>query len=80
METAKEQYKKILRRCKNALTKVEIETNHQIKHEPEECHEGIYSMAIKSLCYLFDVNFGSDEDLRYGERVVDNVKVFRDGD
>ena len=76
METTKELYETVLRRCKNALTKVEKETNKRLNEDPEELHDGIYRGAVKSLSYLFDVSFGSESELKYGENVVDNVKVF----
>ena len=80
MERAtKEQYEKILARCKRSLTKVENGAA-TIQNEPEEFQETLYALALNNLRFMFDVSFGSDREAEYGFEIADIEKYLGDID
>ena len=80
MEKAtKEQYEKILARCKRSLTKVETGAA-TIQNEPEEFRETLYALALNNLRFMFDVSFGSDREAEYGFEIADIEKYLGDID
>jgi len=80
MEKAtKEQYEKILARCKRSLTKVENGAA-TIQNEPEEFQETLYALALNNLRFMFDVSFGSDREAEYGFEIADIEKYLGDID
>tara|TARA_Y100000816_G_scaffold130679_1_gene92206 strand:+ start:3377 stop:3634 length:258 start_codon:yes stop_codon:yes gene_type:complete len=80
MEKAtKKQYEKILRRCKNALTKVE-NAGATIQNEPEEFQETLYALALNNLRFMLDVSFGSDREADYGFELAEIEKYIGDID
>jgi len=80
MEKAtKEQYEKILARCKRSLTKVENGAA-TIQNEPEEFRETLYALALNNLRFMFDVSFGSDREAEYGFEIADIEKYLGDID
>jgi hypothetical protein len=71
MERAtKEQYEKILARCKRSLTKVET-AGATIQNEDKEHHETLYALALNNLRFMFDCSFGDEEESRFGDIVTD---------
>ena len=80
MERAtKEQYEKILRRCQNALTKVE-NAGATIQNEAEEMRETLYALALNNLRFMLDVSFGSDVEADYGFEITEIEKYIGDID
>lgn len=80
MEKAtREQYEKILARCKRSLTKVENGAA-TIQNEPEEFQETLYALALNNLRFMFDVSFGSDREAEYGFEIADIEKYLGDID
>ena len=80
MERAtKEQYEKILKRCKNALTKVE-NAGATIQNETEEMQETLYALALNNLRFMLDVSFGSDVEADYGFEITEIEKYIGDID
>ena len=80
MERAtKEQYEKILRRCQNALTKVE-NAGATIQNEPDEMQETLYALALNNLRFMLDVSFGSDLEADYGFEIAEIEKYIGDID
>jgi len=80
MERAtKEQYEKILARCKRSLTKVET-GGATIQNEPEEFQETLYALALNNLRFMLDVSFGSDREAEYGFEIADIEKYLGDID
>ena len=80
MEKAtREQYEKILARCKRSLTKVET-AGATIQNEDPDHHETLYALALNNLRFMFDCSFGDERDAKFGEEVVDMDNYFVDID
>ena len=80
MERAtKEQYEKILARCKRSLTKVE-NAGATIQNEDPEHQETLYALALNNLRFMFDCSFGDEIDAKFGEEVADIDNYFLDID
>ena len=80
MERAsKKEFETILRRCKNALTKVE-NAGATIQNEDEEFHETLYALALNNLKFMFECSFGDEKESRFGEDVADFGNYFEDID
>ena len=80
MEKAtKEQYEKILARCKRSLTKVET-AGATIQNEDPDHHETLYALALNNLRFMFDCSFGDEKDAKFGEEVADMDNYFVDID
>ena len=80
MERAtKEQYEKILGRCRNALTKVE-NAGATIQNESEEYRETLYALALNNLRFMLDVSFGDDTEADYGFEIAEIEKYIGDID
>ena len=80
MEKAtKQQYEKILKRCKNAMMKVET-AGATIQNEPEEFRETLYALALNNLRFMIDVSFGSDTEADYGFELAEIEKYIGDID
>ena len=78
-KVTREQYEKILARCKRSLTKVENGAA-TIQNEPEEFQETLYALALNNLRFMFDVSFGSDREAEYGFEIADIEKYLGDID
>ena len=77
MERAtKEQYEKILARCKRSLTKVEV-AGSTIQNEEADMQETLYALALNNLRFMFDCSFGDETEARFGEEVADLDNYFR---
>lgn len=77
MERAtKEQYEKILARCKRSLTKVET-AGATIQNEEEDVQETLYALALNNLRFMFDCSFGDEEESRFGDIVTDLDGYFK---
>ena len=77
MEKAtKQQFETILKRCKNAMTKVE-NAGATIQNEDKEFHETLYALALNNLRFMFECSFGDEKEVRFGEDVtyIDNYFV-----
>ena len=71
MEKAtKEQFEKILKRCKKSIQKVE-DASKTIEAENEEFRETLYALALNNLRFMLDVSFGEPGDDDYGFNLVD---------
>lgn len=80
MEKAtREQYEKILARCKRSLTKVET-AGATIQNEDPDHHETLYALALNNLRFMFDCSFGDERDAKFGEEVADMDNYFVDID
>ena len=80
MERAtKQQYEKILARCKRSLRKVEC-AGATIQNEEAEFHETLYALALNNLRFMIDCSFGDEAESEFGEDVVDINTYFLDID
>ena len=80
MEKAtRQEYDKIINRCRRALDKVETGAS-TIQNEPEEYQETLYALALNNLRFMFDVSFGSDREADYGFEIADIEKYMGDID
>lgn len=71
MEKAtKEQYEKILKRCKRSIQKVE-DAGTTIQNEDEEFQESLYALALNNLRFMLDCSFGGDTEADYGFDLLD---------
>ena len=76
MEKAtKEQYEKILARCKRSLMKVE-NAGATIQNEDEEHHQTLYALALNNLRFMIDCSFGDEGEVKFGEETVDIENYF----
>ena len=80
MEKAtKQEYDKILKRCRNAISKIEV-AGSTIQNEPEEFHETLYALALNNLRFMIDVSFGNDQEADYGFELAEIDKYIGDID
>ncbi len=80
MERAtKQQYEKIIARCKRSLTKVET-AGATIQNEETEFHETLYALALNNLRFMIDCSFGDEQESEFGEDVADMDTYFLDID
>ena len=78
-KASKKEFETILRRCKNALTKVE-NAGATIQNEDTEFHETLYALALNNLKFMFECSFGDEKESRFGEDVTDTENYFVDID
>tara|TARA_Y100000114_G_C11743346_1_gene320230 strand:+ start:652 stop:894 length:243 start_codon:yes stop_codon:yes gene_type:complete len=80
MERAsKKEFETILKRCRNAMTKVE-NAGATIQNEEEEFHETLYALALNNLRFMFECSFGDEKEAIFGENVADMDNYFLDID
>ena len=80
MERAtKQQYEKIIARCKRSLTKVET-AGATIQNEETEFNETLYALALNNLRFMIDCSFGDEQESEFGEDVADMDTYFLDID
>ena len=78
-KASKKEFETILKRCKNAMTKVE-NAGATIQNEEPEHHETLYALALNNLRFMIDCSFGDEIEAKFGEEVADLDNYFLDID
>jgi hypothetical protein len=78
-KASKKEFETILKRCKSALTKVEI-AGATIQNEEVDYHETLYALALNNLKFMLECSFGDEKEARFGEEVADIDNYFLDID